>query len=191
MIAAFPPATTNGQRMTTPNINTIAIDVIGHYGQTAKNLLVTYRAGTERAVNALSTRYEQLVEKQPLPWIKSDIKTGLVDSQQRLARLLVDSVARATGRAASAVDQVSGRTVQGIEAFGEQTAWAKDMMLVNAMRKINLPVAKLSLKIAGGVDSASHRLSQRVAGTSRSKAATGAKAAKTAVKRVRRATRTA
>jgi len=172
----------------TAHLNTIAIDVVGHYGQTAKNILAAYSAGTARALNAISAGCEQLVERQPLPWIKSEIKTNFVDSQQRLARLVVNSVASATERATQAVDQVSGRTVQGIEAFGEQTRWAKDLMVVNAIRRINLPVARLSLQIAGRVDDASRRLSQRVAGTATAKAT---KAAKTAVKRVRRAARTA
>ena len=173
---------------TSNNLNTIAIDVVGHYGRTAKNLLATYRAGTERAVGALSSGYERLVEKQPLPWIKSDIKANLVGTQKRVARLVVDSVARIAGRAASAVDSVSDRTVQGIEAFDQQTKWAHNLMVVGAIRKINLPVAKLSLQIAGRVDDASRRLSQRVAGSAQPKAA---KAVKTTVKRTRRAARAA
>jgi len=177
--------------MTTANLNTIAIDVVGHYGQTAKNLLATYRAGTERAVNALSTGYEQLVEKQPLPWINSEVKANLVGSQQRAARLVVDSVARVAERAAGAVDNVAGRTVQGLEAFDQQTAWAHDMMVVGAFRKVNLPLAKLSLRIAGRVDAASKRLSQRVAGTTVAKATRATKAAKAGVKRARRAVRQA
>ena len=172
---------------TSNNLNTIVIDVVGHYGQTAKNLLATYRAGTERVVSAFSSGYERLVEKQPLPWISSEIKANLVGTQQRAARLVVDSVARIAGRAISAVDSVSGRTVQGIEAFGQQTQWAQDMMVVGAIRKINLPVAKLSLRIAGRVDDATHRLSQRVASRAQAKAA---KTVKTAIKRVRRAART-
>ena len=172
----------------TANLNTIAIDVVGHYGRTAKNLLTTYRVGTERAVNAISTGYERLVEKQALPWINSEIKANLVGTQQRVARLVVDSVARIAERATSAVDSVSGRTVQGIEAFGQQTQWAHDMMVVNAIRTVNLPVAKLSLRIASRADDASRRLSQRVAGSGVVKAK---KAAKTTVKRVRRAARTA
>jgi len=180
--------------MTAPaNLNAIAIDLVGHYGQTAKNLVATYRAGTERALNALSAGYEQLVEKQPLPWIKSEIKANLVGSQQRLARLMSDSVERIAGRADSAVDQVSRRTVQGLEAFDQRTAWADDLMVVSALRKINLPVAKLSLRLAGRVDDASQRLSQRVAGSTPAKAtktAKTAKSAKTTVKRARRAART-
>ncbi|HEX6018608.1 MAG TPA: hypothetical protein VFZ28_10950 [Burkholderiaceae bacterium] len=180
--------------MTTANLNTIAIDVVGHYGQTAKNLLAAYRAGTERAVNALGARYERLVEKQPLPWVNREVKANLVGSQQRVARLVVDSVARVAERASDAVDSVSGRTVQGIEAFDQQTAWAHDMMVVGAIRKVNLPVARLSLRIAGGVDAASKRLSQRVAGTAVAKAPRAAKAAqavKAGAKRARRAVRQA
>ena len=175
--------------MTAPaNLNAIAIDVVGHYTHTAKNLLATHRSGTQRAVSALSAGYEQMIDKQPLPWINSDIKANLVESQQRLARALVDSVARIAERADGAVDEVSGRTVRGIEAFGEQTAWAKDMMVVSALRKINLPVARLSLQIAGRVDDASRRLSQRVAGAAATKAT---KSAKTTVRRTRRAPRAA
>lgn len=173
--------------MTSANLNTIAIDVVGHYGSAAKNLLATYRAGTERAFGALSAGYEQLVERQPLPWIDSQIKASLLGTQQRVARLVVDSVSRAAERAAKAVDTVSGRTVQGIEAFDRQTAWAHDMMVVGAIRKINLPVARLSLQIAGRVDDASRRLSRRVAG----KAGQAVRSAKTAAKRARRATRKA
>ena len=173
--------------MTAPaSLNAIAIDVVGHYGQTAKNLVATYRAGTERAVSVLNARYEQLGDS--LPWIDGDIKANLIDSQQRLSRLVVDSVDRIAERAASAVDRVSGRTVRGIEAFGAQTAWADEMMVVGALRKVNLPVARLSLRIAGRIDDASRRLSQRVAGTTAAKAT---KTTKAVVKRVRRAARTA
>ncbi|HEY6353950.1 MAG TPA: hypothetical protein VIY30_05630 [Burkholderiaceae bacterium] len=173
--------------MTAPaTLNAIAIDVVGHYGQTAKNLVATYRTTTERAVSALGARYEQLVDSKALPWLKSEIKANLVDSKQRLSRLVMDSVARIAERTNGAVDRVSDRTVQGIEAFGEQTAWANDMMVVNAIRKINLPVARLSLGIAGRVDDASRRLSQRVAATATTKTT---KTAKTAVKRARRAVR--
>jgi hypothetical protein len=171
----------------TSKLNTVAIDVVGHCGQTAKNLFTAYCAGTERAVNAFSDRYEQLVERQPLPWINSEIKSALVASQQRVARRVVDSTTRFANRANSAVDRISGRAVEGIAAFGEQTAWANDMFVVGAFRKINLPAARLSLEIAGRVDEASRRLSRRLAGI---QVSTPTRSAKKAVKRARRATRT-
>jgi hypothetical protein len=175
--------------VTTPaNLNTIAIDVVGHYVNTAKHLVTSYRAGTERALNAWTTGYERLVDKQALPWVTGDIKTNLLASQQRFARFVAGSVARIAERTESAVDNVSGRTVQGLKAFDKQTEWAHDLMLVNALRKVNLPVAKLSLRVAGRVDDASRRLSQRVTGSPVAKAT---RSAKRAVKRARRATRTA
>jgi hypothetical protein len=174
------------------NLNTIAIDVVDHYGRTAKNLVAAYRAGTKRAVSALNKGYEQLVEKQPLRWINSDIKATLLDSQHRLARLVVESVDHLAQRASGAVDRVSRRTVQGLEAFDQQTAWAHRTMVVGAIRKINLPVARLSLRIAGRVDDASRRLSQRAAGPTVAGAkAKAVRGAKTGVKRARRVVRRA
>jgi hypothetical protein len=188
---AFPTTTNGRNRMTAAsNLNTIAIGVVGHYGRTAKNLLATYRAGTERAVGALSAGYEQLLKKQPLPWLDGEIKARLVDTEQRLSRLVVNSVARFAAGANKTVDRVSGRTVQGIEAFDKQTAWANDLMVVGAIRKVNLPVARLSLRIAGRIDEASHRLSQRVVVPVKARAkAQATRVAKTAVKRARRAVR--
>src|SRR5262245_50870560 len=108
--------------MTAPaTLNAIAIDVVGHYGQTAKNIFATYSTGTERAATALSARYEQLIKSPSLPWLSSEIRTNLLNSQQRLSRMVVDSVASIAERANSTVDRVSGTTVQGIEAFDEQT----------------------------------------------------------------------
>ena len=172
--------------MTAPaTLNAIAIDVVGLYGQTAKNIVATYRAGTQRAAKELSARYGQLVDR---PSFNGDIRANLVESQQRLTRLVVESVERIAARATGAVDVVSNSATQGIEVFGRQTAWAKDTMVVGAIRKINLPVAKLSLQIAGRVNEASQRLSQRVAGSVTAKARTTAKGA---VKRARRAMRSA
>ena len=178
--------------MTAPaSLNAIAIDVVGHYGRTAKNIVATYRGGTERAVNALSTGYQKLLKGRSLTWVGSDAKASLAGSQQRLSRLVVDSVERIADRATSAVDRVSGGAVQGLQAFGKQTAWADDLMVVDAMRKVNLPVAKLSLQIADRIDDASRRLSQRVSGKPAAKAAKTVRTAKAGAKRARRAARTA
>ena len=172
--------------MTTPaTLSTIAVDVVGLYGQTAKNIVATYRAATQRAAKGLDTRYGRLINRQSL---NGETKASLVDSQQRLSRLVVESVERITERATGAVDLVSNSAAQGIVAFDKQTAWANDTMVVGAIRRINLPVARLSLQVAGRVNEASQRLSQRVAGSLTAKAKRTAKAT---VKRARRAVRAA
>ena len=175
--------------MTAPaTLNAIAIDLVGHSGQTAKNIFATYRHGTQRAAIALSARYEQLVKGLPGPWLKRETRANMLESQQRLARMVVTSVTRITERADDSVDRGADTTVKGIAAFAKQTDWATDMMVVGAIRKINLPVAKLSLQIAARVDDASRRLSQRVSGSTAAKAS---RAAKAVSKRARRAVRRA
>jgi hypothetical protein len=176
-------------RMTSPaTLNAIAIDLVGHSGRTAKNILATYRNGTNRAATALGARYEQLVKGLPRPWLNSETRNKLLESQQRLARRVIESVSRITERANDSVNRVAGTTVKGIKAFGKQTDWANDMMVVGAFRKMNLPAAKLSLRIAGRVDDASRRLSQRVSGSPAAKASRTAKAVS---RRARRAGRRA
>lgn len=124
--------------LSTTTLNSIAIDVVGHYSEAAKHLINAYSTGTERAF-------------------------AFVGSEQRLAGFVVDAVTQVSGRASSAVDHVSTRAVEGMEAFGAKTAWASDLMVVNALRSINLPAAKLSLEIANKLNQASRRLSERVA----------------------------
>ena len=142
-------------------LNSIAIDVVGQYSEAAKHLVNAYRVGSERAINGLGGRYEHLLESRKLPLITEELKSAFIVSQQRLSGLVLDAITRTTDRAEEAVDQLSSRAVNGMEAFGAKTAWASDMFVVNAARTINLPVAKLSLGIANRVNQASGRLSAR------------------------------
>ena len=101
-------------------------------------------------------------------------------------------IARASDRADDVIDRAANRATEGIQAFGAKSAWASDLMVVNALRTINLPVAKLSFELASQVNHASSRLAKRVAGVKAEARASGTatattRKAKTAVKRTRRA----
>ena len=173
-------------------LNSIAIDVVGQYSEAAKHLVNAYRVGSERAINGLGGRYEHLLESRKLPLVTEELKSAFIVSQQRLSGLVLDAITRTTDRAEEAVDQLSNRAVNGMEAFGAKTAWASDMFVVNAARTINLPVAKLSLGIANRVNQASGRLSARVSKVATAKpVARAASAVKAAAKRARRVARKA
>jgi hypothetical protein len=75
---------------------------------------------------------------------------------------------------------------KGLEAFAQRTDWAKDMFVVETVRRINLPAAKLSLKIASRIEDAASALSARAGGTDGQPVAKPAVRKQTA-KRVRRA----
>ena len=110
-------------------------------------------------------------------------------AERRLPGQAARVIGRASDRADGVIDLASGRAIEGVQAFDEKTAWADDLLVVNALRSISLPAAKLSLEVANQVNRATLFLSQRVAGTEAvEEAETTAKLpAKRAVKRVRRA----
>jgi hypothetical protein len=179
----------NGDPMST-TLNSIAIDVVGQYGEAARHLVQACRTGTERAVTGLGGRYEKLLESRSLPLVTDSLKAGIIGAEQRLSGYVVDAVARVSDGADNAVERVSSRTIEGMQAFGAKTAWANDLMVVSALRTINLPAAKLSLEIASQVNKATRSLSERIAGVTAAPAPK-ARPAKTAARRVRRTARKA
>jgi hypothetical protein len=102
-----------------------------------------------------------------------------------LSDVLVNTTERVSDRAIPAVDRAAGWTVEGLEALAAKAAWADDLMVVGALRKVQAPVAQLSLGIATKLNDASRELVQRVAGHTAFKAA--ARVAKAPAKSARRA----
>jgi len=139
-------------------LNAIATDVVGHYTAAAKSLVTAYRGASERALAASGRRYPMLGE----------------------------GVARIADGYDRAIDLASAQALKGLEGFAERTDWAKDMLVVDAVRRINLPAAKLSLEIASRVDRAASALSARAQGTVEQPVAKPA-VKKQPAKRVRRA----
>jgi hypothetical protein len=117
----------------------------------------------------------------------AELKTALVDSERRLADVLVNTTERVSDRAIQAVDRAADWTVEGLEAFASKAAWADELLVVAALRKVQVPVAQLSLGIATKLNDASRELVQRVAGQTAVKAAV--RAAKSPAKSARRAAR--
>ena len=135
--------------MTTPvTLNAIAIDVVGHYGNAAKNLLAACRTASQRALAASGSRYAKLVKRTPLPVVGAESTARLIAAERRVAEIVGEGVVRIAQGYDRGIELVSGQALKGIEAFAQRTDWAKDMFVVDTVRRINLPVAKLSLEIA-------------------------------------------
>ena len=174
--------------MSIVTLNSIASDVVGHYSRAARNLVSAYRTGSERALAASGERYAQLVEKVQLPLVNEDGKARIVAAERRVAGFVAEGVDRIASGAEKAIDFASERSLKGIESFAEQTAWTKDMFVVNAVRQINLPAAKLQLEIASRIDAAAEQLSERAAGEPvKAEPVASKPAAKRRVRRTRRA----
>lgn len=145
--------------MTTPaTLHAIAADVVGHYGHAAKNLVTAYRAASTRALAGRDGRY---------------------------AKFVGENVARTAKGYDRAIELVSGQTLKGLETFARRTEWARKLFVVDAVRRMSMPAAKLSLGIATRIDDASSALSARAAGPAKRTVAKRA-AKKPAARRVRR-----
>jgi hypothetical protein len=173
--------------MPSTTVSSIAIDFVGQSRDTAKNLLNAYLAATRLGAHRLDAGYAKLAASPLVPTPK--LKSALLDSERRSATLLVDAAERVSDRAVQAVDRAAGWTVEGLEAFAEKTAWAGELMAVEALRTVQLPVARLSLGLATKLNGASRELARRVARPKTAKAAV--QAAKAPLKRARRATQKA
>jgi len=165
---------------TTVTLNAIATDVVGHYGNAATNLVAAYRTASERALAAAGSRVAKLVERLPL--VGDEGKARIVAAERRVAEVVGEGVARTAQGYDRGIELVFGRVQKGLEAIAERTDWTKDMFVVETVRRIQLPAAKLSLEIASRFDEATSTLSARAEG-----AVAKAAASKQTVKRVRRA----
>ncbi len=172
--------------MTVPvTLNAIATDVVGHYGNTAKSLVAAYRTASRRALAASGSRYAKLVERLPQRFVGDEAKARMVAAERRVATAVGNGAERIAEGYDRAIEAVSGQTLKGIEAFAERTDWAKDMFVVETVRRINMPAAKLSLEIASRIDEAARALNARAKETVAQPIAK--RAAKRVTRRVRRA----
>ena len=174
--------------MSTPiTLNAIVSDAVGHYGNAAKSLVAASRTVTKRALVAGGRRFAKLVERTPLPVVGDESKARIVAAERRVAGAVDERVVRIAQGFDRGIEFVSGQALKGLENFAQRTDWAKDLFVVDTVRRINLPAAKLSLKIASRIDHLASALSARAKGTvARPVAKPAVKRARVA-KRVRRA----
>ena len=167
--------------MSTPvTLNAIATDVVGHYGNAAKKIGAACRTASKRALVAGGSRYAKLVERLPL--IGADGKARILAAERRGATSVEEGVERIAQGYDHGIELVFSQVLKGIENFAQRTDWTKDMFVVETVRRILLPAAKLSLKIASRVDDAASSLSEDPV-----KQPVDKRAVKQPAKRVRRA----
>jgi len=167
--------------MSTPvTLNAIATDVVGHYGHAAKSLVAACQTASERALAAGGSRYAKLVERTQLPVVGGESKARIVAAERRVAEVVGEGVVRIAQGYERGIEFVSSQALKGLETFAQRTDWAKDMFVVDTVRRVNLPAAKLSLKIASRVDDLATALSARAEGTIAKPAAKKARVAKRA-----------
>ncbi len=154
--------------MTANTLNAVAADVVGQYALAGKHLVQAYRLGTQRVVEQISERYSSMLNSTAMPMVDESVRTSLLNAHQQMTGFFVGGVARATEQADLAIDRMTSTTTENLKRLGgvsERIEAVVGTPVVETLSKVNLPIAQLSLQIAGQAVETSKRLVETVAGS--------------------------
>lgn len=152
--------------MSTQNLSSVAVHVIGQYNETGKTLVSAYRTGAHRVLGGVASRFSRV---------------------QKATDFLANRLDIDTSRVVNAMDRVAAASTNGIEAVAGRAAQIESPVatkVMNTVTALNMPIATLSAKIADKVVEGAKAIEVRVSGTGEAKVVR-------AVKTVRRAARKA
>ena len=176
--------------MTTQNLSTVAIHVVGQYNDAGKTLVSAYRTGVHRLLNGAASRTSQFLGKRQLPLMGEDIKARLIGAQEKVNGFLANRLDIDTSRVVNAMDRVATGTTGGITSVADAAARIESPLgtsVLNTLGSLHMPIANVSMQIADKIAAGAKQIESRVAGTPAAKVVRTAKARPAA----RRAVRTA
>lgn len=153
--------------MTTQDISTAAVHIVGQYNDAAKTLVSAYRTGVHRLLNSAGMRYADLLGARSLPLVTEGIKARLIETQEKANGFLAKRLDIDTSRVVNLMDRVATGTTSGIESvakLAERVESPLGSTVLNTLSSIQMPVAKISVKIADKVAAGAKKIENRVAG---------------------------
>lgn len=153
--------------MSTQTLSSVAIEVVGQYGQAGKLVVGATRKRARRFFDDTNTRYAEFLDRRPLPLVNDAVKASLVDAQQRIAGFHADGITAGSDGAWQAIDTLAAGLQRGVErmaAAAERVEAALDSKALSTVGTLTLPVAQLSLEIANRTLQGAESLSERWVG---------------------------
>ena len=153
--------------MSTQNISTAAIHVVGQYNEAGKTLVSAYRTGAHRLLNGAASRYSAFLGKRQLPLLNDDIKARLIGAQEKINGFLANRLDIDTGRVVSVMDRVAAGTTSGIESVANVAARVESPLgssVLNTLGSVHRPIASVSVQIADKIAAGAKQIESRVAG---------------------------
>ena len=154
--------------MSTQNLSSVALHVVGQYNEAGKTLVSAYRTGAHRVLGGVASRFAPV---------------------QKATDFLASRLDIDTSRVVNVMDRVAAASTNGIEAVADRAARIESPIatsMMNTFTAINLPIANVSAQIADKIAEGAKSIETRVAGTTEAKVVRTVKA-----KTVRRAVRKA
>ena len=147
--------------MTTANLSTIAIDVVGQYHLAGQHLARAYQSGVQRAAGAISERFATALQSRELPLVNDAVKASLIEAQQHVAGLVAEGLRASSVAVATFNDRIAEGVKSGIERMAGTAARvdaALDRDDTRTLSVLALPSAQLSLSVANAVADGAKRL---------------------------------
>lgn len=152
--------------MSQKNLSTVAADVIATYGITATNVINTYRFGGERVAGFVDQRFAAVVNRGAAA-LRKDLRSNLIDSQQRLSGYYVKGIHFGTDKAETVVGVAVDLATKGVSLVAENAVRIDRATNLNALDRLNrvaMPAADLVVKVADRIEEGSSELVKRVSG---------------------------
>ena len=152
--------------MSQKNLSTVATDVIAIYGITATNVINSYRFGGERFAGFVDQRFAAAVNRGAAAFRK-DLRSNLIDSQQRISSYCVKGVHYGTDQAETVVGVAVDLATKGVSLVAsnaEKLERAANVSVLDRLNRAAMPAADLVVKVADRIEEGSSQLVKRVSG---------------------------
>ena len=152
--------------MTAKNLSTVASDLVGCYGNTAKNVIDAYHAGGERVVTILEKRWNSAL-KQSRSQLTSDVAKNATAAQLAFSMYYTKGLTQTTKGAELVVSQLIRLAEAGIERVAANANMFEEKTGLNTLTSIaevSKPGVVLLSEFAAKVEKKSAALASKISG---------------------------
>ncbi len=152
--------------MSHKNLSSVATEVVTTCGITATNVINTYRFGGERVAGFVDQRFATVVNRGAAA-LREDLRSNMINSQQRVSSYCVKGVHFGTDQAQAAVGVAVDLATKGVSlmaANAERIDRAANFNGLAGLGRVAMPAAELVIKVAERIEEGSSELVKRVSG---------------------------
>lgn len=152
--------------MSKQSLSTVATDLIETYGNTARNVIQAYRAGSDRMVGFLEQRWEHALE-QSAPQLSAETQRNARNAQQVFGSYYTRGVDFTSNGAETVVTgfvRLAGQGVQQAAANAHLFQTRTGTQALEQIAQAAVPAVVAVSKIAAQIEQKSGELVERIAG---------------------------
>ena len=152
--------------MTAKNLSTVATDLIGCYGNTAKNVIDAYHAGGERVVTVLEQRWNAAL-KQSRSQLTTEVAKNATAAQLAFSMVYTKGLSQTTKGAEMIVSQMMKLAEAGIERAAANASLFEEKTGLNtlsSLAEVSKPGVVVLSEFAAKIEQKSAALASKISG---------------------------